>query len=254
VSLIIGDLHRLRRIVTTSKDGTARTEIRQHNTIGVAMEDLPEAERAALEKELQEEMVAARRRKLTCFQKTRIGVIKKTAPTVTTTVTTATASTVTPNMTLKELVKFMDIAVASKYGNDLSNLTCVITDDVCSTLESFKTNLQNTLPSQIRSVVQQLQGEPQGKQPDLVHSTPYTVVPGNTGVLANTSIPHPGSTSGNVIYIDANSPYLGSTSMGNLRGFPTASIPYPRGTSTSVNTGFPAHTTQLNPGVSPNFQ
>jgi hypothetical protein len=53
----------------TSKDGTAHTEIRQHNTIGVVMEDLPEAERSTLKKELQEEMAAARRRKLTCFQK-----------------------------------------------------------------------------------------------------------------------------------------------------------------------------------------
>jgi hypothetical protein len=40
-----------------------------------------------------------------------------------------------------------------------------------------------------------------------------------------------------------------------IRGFfPTASITYLGGTSTSVNTCFPAHTTQLNPGVSPNFQ
>jgi hypothetical protein len=42
--------------------------------------------------------------------------------------------------------------------------------------------------------------------------------------------------------------------MGNPGIFPTASIPYPEGTSTSVNMGFPAHTTQPNPGVSPNFQ
>jgi hypothetical protein len=80
------------------------------------------------------------------------------------------------------------------------------------------------------------------------------VAPGNMGVLANTSTPHPGSTSGNVIYVDTNSPYPGSTSMGNPGFFPTASIPYPGGTSTSGNTGFPAHTTQPNPGVSPNFQ
>jgi hypothetical protein len=59
----------------TLKDGTTRMEIGQHNTIDVVMEDLPEAERVALEKELQEEMAAARRRKLTCFQKTRTGVI-----------------------------------------------------------------------------------------------------------------------------------------------------------------------------------
>jgi hypothetical protein len=53
----------------------------------------------------------------------------------------------------------MDVVVASKYGNDLSNFTRVIIDDVHSTLESFKTDLQNTLPRQIRSVVHQVQGE-----------------------------------------------------------------------------------------------
>jgi hypothetical protein len=139
--------------MTSSKNGIAHTEIGQHNTISVVTEDLPEAERAALKKELQEEMVAARRRKLTCFQKTRTGVINKATPTVTTTVTMATTSTVAPNMTPEELVKFMDVGVASKYGNDLSNLTCVINDDVRSTLESFKTDLQNTLRRQIRLVV-----------------------------------------------------------------------------------------------------
>jgi hypothetical protein len=85
--------------------------------------------------------------------------------------------------------------------------------DVRSTLESFKTDLQNTLPRQIRSVVQQVQGEVQGKQPDHAHSTRYTVAPGNR------STPHPGSTSVNVIYVDARSPYPGSTSMGNPGGF-----------------------------------
>jgi hypothetical protein len=172
-------------------------------------------QRATLEKELQEEIAAARRRKLTCFQKTCTRVIKKITPTVTTTVTTATASTITPNMTPEELVKFMDVAVASKYGNVLSNFTRVITDDVRSTLESFKTDLQNTLPWQIRSVVQEVHDEVQGKQSDLAHSTSYMVAPGNMRVLANTSTPHPGSTSGNVIYVDANSPYSESTSMGN---------------------------------------
>jgi hypothetical protein len=34
------------------KDSATRTEVRPRNTIGVAMEDLPEAKRRALEKEL----------------------------------------------------------------------------------------------------------------------------------------------------------------------------------------------------------
>jgi hypothetical protein len=80
-------------------------------------------------------------------------------PTITTTAITAAVSTVTPNMTPEELVKFMDVAGASKYGNDLSTLACVNTDDVRSMLESFKPNLQNILPRQIRSIVQQVQGE-----------------------------------------------------------------------------------------------
>jgi hypothetical protein len=167
--------------MATSKDCTAHTKIGQHNMIVVAMEDLSEAERAALKKELQEEMAAARRRKLMCFQKTCTGVIKKTALTIMTTKTMAMTSTVTPNMTPKELLKFMDVAVARKYGNDLPNLTRVITNDVHSTLESFKNDLQNTLPRQIVSIVQQVQCEAQGKQPDLAHSTPHTVALGNMG-------------------------------------------------------------------------
>jgi hypothetical protein len=55
------------------KDSAARTKVGPHNTIGVAMEDLPEAERRALEKELEEEMAKARRRKLECFQKALTG-------------------------------------------------------------------------------------------------------------------------------------------------------------------------------------
>jgi hypothetical protein len=134
------------------KESGAQTEVGPHNTIGMAMEDLPEAERMALEKELEEEMAEARRRKLACFQKTRMGVIKKTLLAITT-MATAT-STVTPNLTPEELVKFMDVAVASKYGSDLTNFTRTITEEVHSTLDTFKTDLQNTLPQQIRSVVQ----------------------------------------------------------------------------------------------------
>jgi hypothetical protein len=142
------------------KDSATRTEVGSHNTIGVAMEDLPETERRALKKELEEEMAKARRRKLACFQKTRTGVIKKTVPAITI-VTTATP-TVIPNLTPKEFVKFMDVAVASKYGNDLMKFTRTITEEVRSTLDTFKTDLQNALPRQIRSVVQQVHGESQG--------------------------------------------------------------------------------------------
>jgi hypothetical protein len=71
-------------------------------------------------------------------------VIKKTVPAIRT-MATAT-SMVTPNLTPEELVKIMDVAVASNYGNDLTNFTRTITEEVCSTLYTFKTDLQNTLP------------------------------------------------------------------------------------------------------------
>jgi hypothetical protein len=38
--------------MTSPKDGGSRTDVGPHNMIGVAMEDLPEVERAELEKEL----------------------------------------------------------------------------------------------------------------------------------------------------------------------------------------------------------
>jgi hypothetical protein len=50
--------------MTNPKDSAARTEVGPHNTIGVAMEDLPEANRRALENELEEEMAETKRRKL----------------------------------------------------------------------------------------------------------------------------------------------------------------------------------------------
>jgi hypothetical protein len=96
-------------------------------------------------------MDKARRKKLTCFQKTRTRVIKKTLLTVTTTVTAT--SMVISILALEELVNFIDVAVASKYGIDLMNFTHTITEEVGSTLDTFKTNLQNMLLRQIRSLV-----------------------------------------------------------------------------------------------------
>jgi hypothetical protein len=59
--------------MTNPKESGARTKVGPNSTIDVAMEDLPEAERRSLEKKLEEEMAEARRKKLTCFQKTRSG-------------------------------------------------------------------------------------------------------------------------------------------------------------------------------------
>jgi hypothetical protein len=79
-----------------------------------------------------------------------------------------------------------------------------------------------------------------------------TTTPGNTGYIASTSTLHLGNTLGNVIYVDASSPYLGGVLMGNLDSSPTANLPYPGGASILGNLGFPAHTTPNNPNL--NFQ
>jgi hypothetical protein len=64
------------------------------------------------------------------------------------------------------------MSVASKYGTDLTQFTHVITKNIHSTLETLKTDLNNNLPRQVRSVVQQIQGEAQGKRPEGSPSTP----------------------------------------------------------------------------------
>jgi hypothetical protein len=160
-------------------------------------------------------------------------------------VATATP-TVTPNVTPEELVKFIDVEVASKNGNDLTNFTRTIIEEVHSTLDTFKTDLQKMLPRQIRSVVQKFHGESQGKQPDLEPSTPYvgststpsnmgtlypsnTTTSGNPGNIASTSTLHPGKNLGNVIYVDASSPYPNGVLKGNPGTSLTANLPYPGG-------------------------
>jgi hypothetical protein len=78
-------------------------------------------------------------------------VFKKTVLAVLTTMTTTPA--VTSNLTPKELVKLVDVSVASKYGTDLTQFMRIIADDMCNPLESFKTDLHNTLPRQVRLVL-----------------------------------------------------------------------------------------------------
>jgi hypothetical protein len=72
--------------------------------------------------------------------------------------TMTTTPPVTSNLTPEDLVKLVDVSVASKYGADLTKFTRIIVDDMRNTLESFKTDLHNTLPRQVISVVQQIQG------------------------------------------------------------------------------------------------
>jgi hypothetical protein len=66
-----------------------------------------------------------------------------------------------------------------------------------NTLDTFKTDLNNNLPRQVRSVVQQIQGEDQGKWLEGSPSTPHpggggTSSQANHGALANVSQTNPG--------------------------------------------------------------
>jgi hypothetical protein len=81
-------------------------------------------------------------------------VIKKIVLAVMTTMTTAPI--VTSNLTPKELVKLIDVSVASKYDADLTQFMHIIADEMRNTLECFKTDLHNSLPRQVRLVVQQI--------------------------------------------------------------------------------------------------
>jgi hypothetical protein len=67
----------------------------------------------------------------------------------------------------------VDVSVASKYGADLTQVSLVVAEDMRNTLETFKTDLSNNLPRQVRSVVQQILGETQGKRLEGSPSTPH---------------------------------------------------------------------------------
>jgi hypothetical protein len=81
----------------------------------------------------------------------------------------------------EDLAQLVDVSVASKYDTDLTQFTHVIAENMHSTLETFKTDLNNNLPRQVRLVVQQIQGEAQGKRPKESPSTPH---PGRGARLA----------------------------------------------------------------------
>jgi hypothetical protein len=108
------------------------TGVHAKNAINVEMEDLNDDNRKMVEQELEQEMAELRRRKLACFQKTCSDVIKKAD--------TAAASRVKVNSALspEDLAHMVDMSVASKYGDDLTQLTWVMAGDLRSTFDALK--------------------------------------------------------------------------------------------------------------------
>jgi hypothetical protein len=59
----------------------------------------------------------------------------------------------------EDLVHLVDVSVASKYGVDMAQLTHAMGKDVRITLDSFQRDLDNSLPTQIQSVVKEVMGK-----------------------------------------------------------------------------------------------
>jgi hypothetical protein len=159
------------------------------NAINMAMEDLIEEDRKEVERELEEELAESRRRKLACFQKTHKGVIKKPDT------ATASGAKVNSYLSLEDLAHMVDVSVASTYGDDLTQFTPVMAEDLRSTFDALKQDLSSSLPRQVITIVQQISGEVHGKRvegsPMILNST-HTANPSSSGTLANVSQPSNG--------------------------------------------------------------
>jgi hypothetical protein len=181
-----------------TKSVPSNTDVNPEIMIDVVMEDLSEKDRDELERELQlvlEEVMAERRKKLTCFRKTRGGVVKKGD-------TMKVSTLANSSFTLEELIHLINVSVNSKYGANLEGITWALTDGVKGSVESIRLEFKQEskkLPKQIRVMVQQVFGESRGKRDIEVDDTSkmnmYTNntmthgSPGNAGRVG-----HPGVT------------------------------------------------------------
>jgi hypothetical protein len=123
----------------------SRSEIDEGNVVGVMLGDLPEEEQRRVKEEMRwelEELEASRMcKKLACYQKTQNGVMQK-ADTTKPSSSKVNSSSLSP----EDLVHLVDVSVASKYRADLTQLTRALAEDVGSTLDSFRHDLDDNLP------------------------------------------------------------------------------------------------------------
>jgi hypothetical protein len=132
------------------------------NVVEVVMGDLSEKDQRDLElqHEMEEEVAERQKKKLTYFQKTRHGVVKKGDM--------MKASTpVNSLFTLEELVQMIDVSVNSKYGANMEGITRTLTDSVKGSMESLRLEFKQEfekMPRQIRAMVQQVLGESREKR------------------------------------------------------------------------------------------
>jgi hypothetical protein len=143
-----------------SGQGGSKLEVDDGNIIAVELGDLAEEDQRQrriweeMKKELEEVEATKMREKLDCYQKIRGGVVQK-ADTIKALSSKVNSSSLTP----EELVHLVDVSAASKYGADLAQLTHALGESVDHTLESFRHNLDDSLPRQIRTVVKEVMGD-----------------------------------------------------------------------------------------------
>jgi hypothetical protein len=147
---------------TAKRTAPDKSEVHPLNMIKVTMEDLTEADREEIEEEIAREMEEKRNERLACFRKTKNGVIKQTVGAST------SGKKVSSSVTCEELAHMIDTSVASKYGADVTEITRMISEGVRNSFDAFrsefKQDISNNMPRQIRSIVQQIQEESQGKR------------------------------------------------------------------------------------------
>ena len=162
-----------------SEKGLERSYVDGQNVIPVAFGDLPDVDQKRIERELQQEVDELRKMKLACYQKTRGGVVMKED-----TASVSATKVKAPVLTPEEVAHFVDISIAGKYGNDLDRVTRVLGEEMHSAIGSFKQDLDNSLPRQMRSVAMEVYGEAQGKHVAIADQMHGQYAPGGQGTTS----------------------------------------------------------------------
>jgi hypothetical protein len=139
-----------------------QSEVDEGNVVEVTFGNLADADqcqiRDEMSKELEEIEAARLREKLACYHKTRNVVVQK----VDTAKVLASKVSAQP-LPSEELAYMVDVSIASMYGTNLAQLTCVLAEDIRHTLDSFKHDLDDNLLKQIKTVVKEVVENAQGK-------------------------------------------------------------------------------------------
>jgi hypothetical protein len=104
--------------------------------------------------------------------------------------TAASSMMVVTPLSPEDLVHMVDVSIVSKYRVDLTQFMLEVAEDMRNTLDAFKHDLESSLPRQVWTLVQQINGEVQGKRVEASSAIPspgLTVGQGNQGILVNVS-------------------------------------------------------------------